>query len=226
VREFGRILLEAAIVAVAGALVGVVGYFIARPIDDIRRDFSSLTMQSVRPMARPTQVAPTTRPATTGPATTEPATDRPGDSVPPAVAAANPVEQRLLEAGLGVIHFDEVLAAYHDPAYAAGMIVFVDARVDRHYEAGHIPGAYQYDYFKSAQPPPELQAVLLSPDTQKVIVYCGGGQCEDSEHAAIILAQNGVPPGNIFVYLGGWKEWVARGQPAATGADRGTPGGQ
>lgn len=230
-KEFRRILLEAVVVMVAGVLVAAVGYVIVRPLDIARNYFPRLVAKEL-PTSRPSPTTSTAVP-TTGAATTSVATDTSVTPSPSQVTpadtpsqAANPVEQRLLEAGLGVIHSDEVLASYLDPAYAAGLIVFVDARTDDHYQAGHIPGAYQYDYFKFAQPPPELQSVLLAPETQKVIVYCGGGQCEDSEHAAIILAQNGVPPSNIFVYLGGWKEWVARGQPAATGADRGTPGGQ
>src|SRR5690606_18567017 len=144
VKEFRRILLEAVVVMVAGVLVAAVGYVIVRPLDIARNYFPRLVAKEL-PTSRPSPTTSTAVP-TTGAATTSVATDTSVTPSPSQVTpadtpsqAANPVEQRLLEAGLGVIHFDEVLASYLDPAYAAGLIVFVDARTDDHYQAGHIP---------------------------------------------------------------------------------------
>jgi rhodanese-related sulfurtransferase len=52
----------------------------------------------------------------------------------------------------------------------------------------------------------------------KVVVYCSGGECEDSEFAAIMLRDAGVPRDILFVYAGGILEWKATGLPVETGA--------
>jgi len=43
---------------------------------------------------------------------------------------------------------------------------------------------------------------------QKIIVYCTGGSCEDSEFAAMMLRDAGIPNENIVVYGGGITEWT------------------
>jgi rhodanese-related sulfurtransferase len=53
---------------------------------------------------------------------------------------------------------------------------------------------------------------------QKIVVYCTGGECEDSEFAAIMLRDAGVPRENLFVYTGGITEWKSQGRPVETGA--------
>ena len=57
-------------------------------------------------------------------------------------------------------------------------------------------------------------------NAQKVVVYCNGGSCDDSEFAAIMLRDAGVPRENVFVYAGGFNEWKSNGQPVETGARR------
>jgi rhodanese-related sulfurtransferase len=100
-------------------------------------------------------------------------------------------------------------------------VVFVDARDDEHYQAGHIPGAFQLDHY---HPEPYLPAVLpVCQVAEKIIVYCKGGSCEDSEQTAIFLRDAGVPKERLFVYAGGFDEWTSNHMPVQTGQREGGP---
>jgi hypothetical protein len=61
---------------------------------------------------------------------------------PEGIAAAH-----LKEKGLRPIFGQEALDLFRDPQYEQDLIVFIDARDDRHYAEGHIPGAYQFDRY-------------------------------------------------------------------------------
>lgn len=123
---------------------------------------------------------------------------------------------RLQQRGLQLISSNEVVELFRDPRYEQGLIVFIDARDDAHYAAGHIPGAWQFHHYRAEE---YLPAVLPTCMTAlKVIVYCNGGECEDSEFAAIMLRDAGVPRETLFVYAGGIVEWKAGRLPMETGA--------
>jgi len=49
------------------------------------------------------------------------------------------------------------------------------------------------------------------------VVYCTGGECEDSEFAALALIGVGIPKERFFVYVGGMSEWAAHGLPFEVG---------
>ena len=123
--------------------------------------------------------------------------------------------RRLGEEGLQVIGAREATQFFGDPQYAQELIVFLDARDDHHYQEGHIPGAYQFDrYYPEKHLPTVLPACMTA---VKVVVYCTGGNCEDSEFAALALKDAGVPQERLFVYLGGMNEWAANGRPVEVG---------
>ncbi|MBM3985771.1 MAG: rhodanese-like domain-containing protein, partial [Planctomycetes bacterium] len=137
-------------------------------------------------------------------------------------AAGSAVLQRLHARGLAVLDLDATRAVFEDPACAAGAYVFVDARGDDDYRAGHVPGAFQYDRF---HPERHIDALLPACHAAlKVVVYCLGGECEDSEFAALDLQNMGIDPQRIAVFAGGWAEWSAAGLPAETGARGGGDG--
>jgi len=120
--------------------------------------------------------------------------------------ATDSIAARLQQHGLKLATSNEVAQLFRDPAYEQGLIVFVDARNDHAYESGHVPGAWQLDRYR---PENYLPAVLPHCLTaQKVVVYCNGGSCEDSEFAAIMLREAGIPNDNILVYGGGISEWT------------------
>jgi rhodanese-related sulfurtransferase len=105
---------------------------------------------------------------------------------------------------------------FHDPRYAQGGVVFIDARDEQHYLEGHIPGAYEFDPYH-----PEKYFATVLPVCQKadlVVAYCNGGDCDDSESAAVLLRDVGIPKPKLFVYGGGITEWTTNGLPIEVGA--------
>jgi rhodanese-related sulfurtransferase len=118
--------------------------------------------------------------------------------------------------GLQVAESNQVIQLFRDPRFEQETIIFVDARDDRHYQEGHIPGAYQFDHYRPAD---YLAPVLAaSQNAEKIVVYCNGGNCEDSKFAAISLHEAGVPGEKLFVYIGGMTEWSTNGLPVESGA--------
>ncbi|MBL9127037.1 MAG: rhodanese-like domain-containing protein, partial [Verrucomicrobiales bacterium] len=108
---------------------------------------------------------------------------------------------------------------FDDPRYGQELIVFVDARDEKAYHAGHVPGAYAFDRYRPEARLPEVVRACQSAEV--VVVYCNGGDCEDSEYAAIALRDAGVPGERIGVFLGGIVAWKAKGWPIEVG-DRGS----
>jgi hypothetical protein len=49
--------------------------------------------------------------------------------------------------GIATITSAQALAWFRDPQYQQELIVFVDARDSKHYEQGHIPGAFEFDRY-------------------------------------------------------------------------------
>lgn len=131
---------------------------------------------------------------------------------------ADGVLRRLAQRQLRAATHDEVIGWFQDPRYEQGLFVFIDARDDSHYQAGHIPGAWQFNHYRMENFLPVVLPVCLT--AFKVIVYCTGGQCEDSEFAAVMLRDAGVPPENLCVYPGGITEWMANHQAVELGARR------
>jgi len=125
------------------------------------------------------------------------------------------VTARLEAAGLQVLPHDGVVELFKDPIYADGAFVFVDARNDDHFAAGHIPGAYQFDHFRMERYVNEV--VPAAKGAIQVVVYCYGMDCTDSEIAARHLKNFGVDPSMLFVYVGGIQRWCKEGHEVETG---------
>ncbi len=194
-----QVLLEALVVAGIGAAVAFLANGVSSRGLKLARDYF--------PGA--------TRPASGVPPMTSP-TKGGGGAAQAKPSAAETTLERLRQEGLQVVDTKQVQELYHDPRYEQGAIVFIDARNDEHYQKGHIPGAWQFDRY---HPENYLSAVLpVCQLAQQVVVYCAGGECEDSEFAALFLRDSAqVPGGKLFVYAGGWNEWTARGLPVETG---------
>ena len=168
---------------------------------------------------------PTTPAEDPAPAPDAPVTP-PDDAPPPAAeATAALVEEapldpaivaRLAEKGLQAMTLAEALTTWQDPMRQYEAFVFVDARDDLHYEEGHIPGAWPFDPFRPDAYLPDLMPLL--PTSMKLVVYCNGGDCEDSESAAIQLLQWGADASRLFVFAGGITAWRDAGLPVEKGA--------
>ena len=112
------------------------------------------------------------------------------------------------------IGFDDV-KALHDKG-----VLFLDARRTSVYEQGHIPGARPFSVWESDVDDKvnKLFAERSDPKDQNlpIVVYCSGGDCEDSH----MLAQKlwGIQFNNVYVYKDGFPDWQKRGEPVHTGA--------
>jgi rhodanese-related sulfurtransferase len=124
--------------------------------------------------------------------------------------------ERLRAKGLTLADSNQVSKLFRDPRCEQNLVAFIDARDDEHYQAGHIPGAYQLDYYyKEKYLPPLLDLLRLA---EQIVVYCNGGNCDDSELTAGLLADaNIVPRDRLLVYGGGITEWATNGWPVELG---------
>lgn len=156
-------------------------------------------------------------PATVAPTTNEvPATSiNAGGNIPDTQAPAVKVAARLQQKGLKLATGTRVYQLFQDPRREQGLVIFIDARDNTHYQQGHIPGAWQLDYYHYEA---YLAAVLpVCMMSQEIVVYCNGGDCEDSEFTALLLRDAQIPLEKIMVYGGGMAEWQTNGWPIETG---------
>lgn len=130
-------------------------------------------------------------------------------------ALAPSAAQQLREKGLQSVDLAQVERLYHDPLYRQQLIVFVDARNEVDYQKGHIPGAYDLDPYRPEQKLGTVLPVCLA--AEKVVVYCTGGDCEDSQFAAVLLRNAGVANSKLFVYVGGITQWMSNDLPREIG---------
>jgi rhodanese-related sulfurtransferase len=109
---------------------------------------------------------------------------------------------------LPALSVEEVAKAIHDPKVA-----FVDARLPRDYQQGHIPGAINLPVHSGLVERSETLA-RINP-TNRVIVYCQSDRCPWGEVIASDLYYRGYR--RTCVFPGGWKAWVryerSRSQP-------------
>jgi len=91
--------------------------------------------------------------------------------------------------------------------------VFLDARSNEAYFAGHIQGAINFpaDNFDSLFP--TLMAEI-APDSL-IITYCDGETCTLSKELAMNLAGRGYA--HVRVLVNGWSTWLDAKLPTATG---------
>jgi rhodanese-related sulfurtransferase len=194
-----KVLLEAVLVAFGAALFGFAANGLSpRGLKLARNYFPGDTTPSTTP--QPAQVNPLTPGAGTN-----------------AADLSEAVTARLKEKGLQVVDSGQAENLFQDPRHQLDSIIFIDARNDEHYQQGHIPRAYQFDHYH-----PEAYLGTIIPACQRaeqIVVYCNGGDCEDSEHAAISLRDSGAAAKEkLFVYPGGIKDWEAKGRPVESGA--------
>lgn len=134
---------------------------------------------------------------------------------PPASSPAQLLAVRLKEQGLQWVDGRQAAQLFHDPRFKQGSIAFIDARDEQHYREGHIPGAYEFDPYR-----PEKYFATVLPVCQaaeQIVFYCNGGDCDDSESAAITLRDVGIANQKLFVYPGGITEWTTNGLPVEIG---------
>ena len=109
------------------------------------------------------------------------------------------------------ITFDEVATLFGGVKADENFVLFVDARNDDAFRAGRIPGAVQCDRYNLEA---QIQPVLARADTAgKIVVYCNGGDCEDSIYLCKEFLDFDLRYDKIYLFAGGWKEWTKNNMP-------------
>jgi rhodanese-related sulfurtransferase len=192
------VLVEGVIVALAGALFAFAANEVSPRGLTLTRNYFPGAARSSLPTATATQLTPGT-----------------GDTNVAVPSPAKLLAARLQAKGLQLVDSNQVVQLFRDPRYEQELVVFIDARDDRHYQEGHIPGAYQFDHYRAEN---YLATVLPAcQSAERIVVYCTGGDCEDSEFTALTLRDVGIPKERLFVYGGGMAEWATNGLPVEVG---------
>lgn len=101
---------------------------------------------------------------------------------------------------------------------AAHGALVLDARRTKVYEEGHIAGARNIPVWESDVDAKVTALVNEGRDGAiPVVLYCSGGDCEDSHMLAEKLFGAGF--NNLLVYRDGWPDWQKRGGRSATGPE-------
>ncbi len=212
--ELRRVVREFVALAVIGVGIGLVANAFNPNGLSLTRNYFA------KPVIKPphTQPGNGTRPHTTTQVGSGPST-QPPTTRPPTTQAAEMTEeemvQRLKDRGFQAIYHTDVVEVFNSDYLGDGVYVIIDARSDGLYQAGHIPGAYQLDhYYLDRYIDKVLEACKFA---DKIVVYCNGGDCEDSEFAVGDLMEKEVPPDKLNIYAGGFTMWKANGMKYETG---------
>lgn len=97
------------------------------------------------------------------------------------------------------------------------LATFVDARVAGEFEAGHIDGALSISP-AALEANASLFALDVIDPAKPIVIYCGGGDCDDSHRVAEMLQDlRGFKQTHVFV--DGFPAWEAAGLPTGSGPD-------
>lgn len=135
--------------------------------------------------------------------------------------SAEQLAARVKQQGFQWVDRQRALQLFHDSHSNQG-VVFIDARDQSYYLEGHIPGAYDFNPYDPEKYFPVIMPVCQ--EAKRIVIYCEGGDCDDSETAALLLKDVGIPREKLFVYGGGITEWTNNRLPVETGKrTSGTP---
>lgn len=130
-------------------------------------------------------------------------------AIPPAPVPAVPL--KTISHEFATATRAEVDAFTRDPRFVMRKFLLIDARNAATYQAGHIPGALQYDHFRPTENIAQVVPACLA--AEKIILYCHGGSCEDSIFAARLLVGYGVPADRLAIYEAGFHDWQTANLP-------------
>ncbi len=115
--------------------------------------------------------------------------------------------------------FPEIDSEAASKAHQSG-VSFLDARRAADYRSGHIAGAWCVPVWES-----DLEARLTAFEagsgasyTDLLVLYCGGGDCQDSHLLAGKLSALGYR--NLRIYREGFPDWAAKARPVRKGVER------
>lgn len=92
--------------------------------------------------------------------------------------------------------------------------VFLDARRSTQFREGHVAGARSLPAWEAGLAERVQLLAMLAPDPRlPFVIYCSGGECQDSHVVAEALRGQGFV--NLRIYRDGFPDWVAQGGPVA-----------
>jgi len=151
-------------------------------------------------------------PATTGPSAPAPMPTAPAPTAPPASAVSIPP----VPPGEPFLELSPQQVDYLFDQHA----LFIDARVTSQYVDGHVAGALPIAIWEAGVPE-KIAATVFEVEGDKnrpVVVYCNGGDCEDSHNLARMFTEDGYT--SMYVYKHGYPDWLDRGRPIRKGDAR------
>lgn len=103
-----------------------------------------------------------------------------------------------------------------DSLFGSGAL-FLDARRSSEFRDGHIPRARSVPVWEAGLDD-KIKALFseLPDQSVPIVVYCNGGECEDSHELAQRLYLVGFD--GVRVYRDGFPDWAKRKRPVSTGA--------
>jgi len=90
-------------------------------------------------------------------------------------------------------------------------VIVIDTRTEKQFSAACIPGAILFNPYRYEAYVDKILGPCLT--AEKIILYCEGGACDDSELAATLLADMGIPKEKIAIFLEGFDGWKSAGLP-------------
>ncbi|MBK8594423.1 MAG: rhodanese-like domain-containing protein [Holophagales bacterium] len=156
-------------------------------------------------------VAAAPRPAPTAPASAAAASTRPPEPKP--VPAAE-LLARFPVHGQPYVEIPGDAAAW---LHARGAL-FLDARRTKDFAQGHVGGARSFPVWEAALVKERVEGLVAEGRDQSlpVVLYCSGGECEDSHMLAQTLFGAGFE--NLLVYRDGFPDWMKQGGTVGSGA--------
>lgn len=169
--------------------------------------------------AEPTTPAPVAAAAPAAvPASAPPPQERPAPASPAPSGSDHAAEllARFPPHGQQSVDIDGDAATW---LHARGAL-FLDARRSKDFAEGRVAGARSFPIWEAAVVKERVEALVAEgrDQTLPVILYCTGGDCEDSHMLAQVLFGAGFE--NILVYRDGFPDWKARGGAVAPGRAR------
>ncbi len=87
--------------------------------------------------------------------------------------------------------------------YNMGDAIFIDARTEEEFNAGHIPGALNLSFEDFSEGKPEILEFL--PEDIELLIYCDTDECKSSEQVARLLKSYNYT--NVKIVQSGWVNW-------------------
>lgn len=208
----GRILVQMGAIIAIGLVIGVADAFLFRPVDLSARtappsvdDLLNQGEQTSPGESPGTRTAPAENGNTQAPVTP------PDDGAATTPAPTTPT-------GFAFTPKDKLPAGHVTIEEAKRLLdagaMFVDSRKASEYAEGHVENAIRIDtsMFKAGDP----VELSLIPRSAVVVVYCNGGNCDESDNLAKLLDLSGY--GKVYVMHDGFPGWKAAGHAWGTGS--------